>query len=299
MTLQSEAEELYALPLEHFTERRNERAKEVRASGDRELAARIRKLPKPRRSAWVLNMLVRRLPDDVDRLVELGAQIRTSRENANRDELRALDQQRRELTGELTRQSRTIAAELGHDVNDPLAAEIENTLRAAMADPVGGAAVRTGLLVDGFGSTGFEPVDLDVVVAVPDAVSVPESPQPVQGPPQLRLVREPTKPTKNSRARAKAPDPAARERRRAAEALEVAREAVAEADKTRLKASQAYTEAVNGREELEHERTALQERLRTVDRELARAHRTEDKAQREHERAERDYSAAQRELERA
>lgn len=312
MTLQQEADRLYALPLEEFTASRNERAKEVRASGDRELAGRLRKLAKPRRVAWVLNMLVRRAPDDVDRLVELGGQIRAAQSAANRDELRELDRQRRELTGALTRQARSTASELGHDVDDHLAAELESTLRAAMADPSGGAALRTGLLIDSFGFTGFEPVDVDKVVAVPDAVDVPEpSPDEAISPPRLHVVREPARETKprrktdsaqqakpERRAKTKAP-PADRAREQAQQAVQSARDALTEASKGLVQATQSHTDAADHREELEAERATLQERLRAIDRELARAHRTEDKAHREQDRAERESAKAQRALERA
>ncbi|MGH3357238.1 MAG: hypothetical protein ACRDO7_00445 [Nocardioidaceae bacterium] len=306
MTLQSVADDLYGTLPEEFIARRNARAKEVRAGGDRELAARIGKLPKPRTSAWVLNMLVRGLPDEIDQLIVLGAQIREAQTNVDGDGLRALDHQRRQLTGALTQAARTIAGDLGHPVNDPLAAEVENTLRAAMADPAGGAALRTGLLVDSFGTTGLEPVEVEVV-AVPDAVSAPpprptpQPPRPSSPPPRptpqparrLKVVRQPAATPR------KRPVPEPRVRRQAQEALEQARTALAEADQARDRAAQSHAAATEHREELEAERSQLQERLRTIDRDLTRAHRAEDKADRERLRTEREHAGAQRAVGRA
>lgn len=306
MSLQSEANDLYGVEPGEFTASRNSRAKEVRAGGDRELAERIRKLPKPRLVAWVLNMLARRLPDEVDQMVALGAAIRTAQASTDRDEARSLDDQRRQLTGALTQQARAIAADLGHPVNDPMAAEIENTLRAAMADPAGGAALRTGLLVDSFGTTGFEPVDISRVVAVPDAVA--EQPE---SHPHLRVVRKPAdtpkqktpkkQPAKHDKPRPpkQRDDSAVRIRRQAREALDKARDAVAETERTLSRAAQSHADAVTQREQLESERAELQERLRAVDRELTGAHRAEDRARREQERAHQKYVSAQRAADRA
>lgn len=308
MTLQSEADALYATLPEDFIAARNERAKAARASGDRELAAQIRKLPKPRLAAWVLNMLVRRKPDEVDELVDLGAEIRAAQADADREELRALDAQRRQVTRALTEQARTVAADLDHHVNDPLAAELENSLRTAMADPVGGAALRTGLLVDSFGTTGFEAVDVERVVAVPGAVSV--SPEPQR---HLRVVREPPKKPAPKKAAAKAPAAKPPVAKKAATAttkqpapkpqpdpeVGVRRQAHEASQAALLTAREAHADAQRNREQLESERATLQDRLRTVDRELTAAHRAEDRAEREQQRAERKCATAARAMERA
>lgn len=315
VTLQSEAEDLYGMVPEEFVAYRNTRAKEVRAAGDRELADQIRKLPKPRMSGWVLNMLVRRLPGDIDELLALGAEVRAAQADPDRNDVRALDRQRRDLTGALTRRARAIAGDLGHDIKDDLAAELESTLRTAMADPAGGAALRTGLLVDSFATTGFEPVEPDRVLAVPGAVSVPP-PEP-----HLSIVREhvpapkkkaPTKkaPTKNAptnttakkpaaKVPRKRPDPGTRVRREAQAALQDAHDASEGADRTLMHATRSHADAVSRREDLESERTALQDRLRALETELIGAHHVEDKARREQERAEQNYTNAMRTVARA
>src|SRR4051794_41985373 len=63
---------LYAADLEDFVGARDALAKQLRADGDREGAAAVKKLPKPTRAAWAVNRLVRERPDEVRALVEAG-----------------------------------------------------------------------------------------------------------------------------------------------------------------------------------------------------------------------------------
>jgi hypothetical protein len=51
------ADELYALPPEQFTAAPNTRAKEAKAAGEKETAARIAALRKPTVLAWLANPL--------------------------------------------------------------------------------------------------------------------------------------------------------------------------------------------------------------------------------------------------
>lgn len=293
MTLHEVAFDLYGLPPEDFTEQRNARAKRARADGDRELGERIRGLRKPRSLAWMLNMLVRRERDDVERLMELGAAMRAAQVGLDGERLRELDVQRRDLTTALTDRARSIGVDAGHEPSDALLAEVANTLRAAMADPAGAAALCSGLLLDGFGASVFEPLDVRTVVAVPDAVSVPEEasdaepyvpPAPRRAPatkPAKRPSRRParTAPTKQPATR-RADDPA-RRARQAAEALEQARGDLVAAEDTARRAEHGLAEVTATREALEAERATLQGRLRDLDRELTAAHRAEDRAERE------------------
>jgi hypothetical protein len=54
-----EPDDLYALPLEEFTAARNELARSLKAAGDADEAARVKKLKKPPVSAWAVNQLAR------------------------------------------------------------------------------------------------------------------------------------------------------------------------------------------------------------------------------------------------
>ena len=57
---------LYAEPLASFTPARDALAKDLKAAGDTEAAARAKSLRKPALAAWVVNLLVRRDAEQVD-----------------------------------------------------------------------------------------------------------------------------------------------------------------------------------------------------------------------------------------
>lgn len=160
------AHELYALSLAEFTSARNDRAKLV---ADRALAAEIRALRKPSSSAWVVNQLVRRRPDELESLLDLGRSLRDAQDDLDPDTLRALGAERRAVVAALAREAADIAVGLGHPVPPAALAELEATLQAAMTDPAAGEAVRTGCLLRTLTVSGFDPVDLTNAVALPEA----------------------------------------------------------------------------------------------------------------------------------
>lgn len=170
MSIEDVAQELYGLAPEDFTAARNAQARESKAAGDAELASRVTSLRKPTAGAWLLNQLVREHRDDVQQVLDLGARLRAAQGTLGADELRALDQQRRQLTRAVAEQAGALGRDAGRRVTAATTAQVEETLRSAMVDPVAGAALSTGLLTDTFSSTGLEPVDLSRVVALaPDA----------------------------------------------------------------------------------------------------------------------------------
>ncbi|HWI72891.1 MAG TPA: hypothetical protein VNT55_13135, partial [Baekduia sp.] len=63
---------LYGVALEDFVGERDALAKRLRADGDRDGAAAVKKLAKPTRAAWAVNRLVRSRPDEVRALVAAG-----------------------------------------------------------------------------------------------------------------------------------------------------------------------------------------------------------------------------------
>jgi hypothetical protein len=162
------ADELYGLPAADFTAARNAAAKTAKGEGDRDLAARITALPKPSTAAWVVNQLVRRHPDDVDALLELGADMRAAERARDADRIRSLSRERNLRVPALTRQARAVADDTGQAVSDAVETEIENTLTAALATEEFGAAVRSGRLTRALVWAGFgEMPELGTLVAVP------------------------------------------------------------------------------------------------------------------------------------
>ncbi|MQA81281.1 MAG: hypothetical protein GEV10_22820 [Streptosporangiales bacterium] len=140
------ADELYALPAGDFIAARDGRAAEVRADGDRETAAAIKKLRKPSSSAWLANMLVRHRQDEIAELADLGDALREAQTNLSGDELRSLTRQRRQLIDRLLPAARALATELGQPVSESVLQELEGTLQAALVDPSAAEAVSGGRL---------------------------------------------------------------------------------------------------------------------------------------------------------
>jgi hypothetical protein len=167
------AAELLSGPLAGFTAERNARAKAARADGDRDLAARIGALPKPSVSAWLIDLLAREAPDDLQRVLDLGDALRQAQDEADRPRLRELAVERRALLSEVARSTAKRAEETGQRVGETVLEEVQQTLQAALASPSAAAAVRTGRLVRALDADGFDPVDLDDAVAggAPDGVS--------------------------------------------------------------------------------------------------------------------------------
>ncbi|PXA68457.1 transposase [Cryobacterium arcticum] len=186
------ARELYGLQPAEFTAARNARAQEFKTT-DVTLAKQIGALRKPSPAAWVVNLLAREDDDGLESLLQLGEQMRDAQEQLDREALRRLGGERRTAVAALARAGADLAARLGHPPTPAVLGEVEQTLQAATSDEAAAAAVSSGLLVKALLAVGFEPVDLDDAVAVPDAPQARErrtSPAtPPKSPVQLADVR--------------------------------------------------------------------------------------------------------------
>ena len=188
------ADELYGLPIADFTPARDALVKEHKA--DKALAAAIKGLRKASVAAWVVNLLVRRDPDQVDQVVAVGAALRDAQDNLDATQLREFTKQRRQLTAAVTTTARRFAREEGVKVTQSVADQVEATITAAMLDAEAARAVRSGLLVSALEATGLGDLDLTGAVALPDALGFEATARPVAAPdptarPQLHVVRDP------------------------------------------------------------------------------------------------------------
>ncbi|MBI0293067.1 hypothetical protein JBE04_00770 [Streptomyces sp. PRKS01-29] len=159
MDLNAVADELYALPPADFTAARDERAKEARSAGDRKLAEGIRRLRRPTQAAWASNLLVRRQPDEAEQVLRLGAALRQAHQDLDGGQLRKLSAQQRQVIAALARQARDLTARAGQPIGEGAQREVEETLRAVLADPDAGRDwVRGRLAKPLTAPTGFTPV---------------------------------------------------------------------------------------------------------------------------------------------
>ncbi|WP_282948980.1 hypothetical protein [Cellulomonas endometrii] len=163
------AAELYGVAPAGFTAARTAAVRAARAAGDTAVATAVGALRKPSAAAAAVNLLVRERPQDVGRLLDLGVRLREAQAALSGTDLRALHAEQQRTMTEVVQVAVDLLAEAGGTVGAAARGQVEATLRAAMGDPDAAAAVATGLLVRDLFSSGFEPVDVDGAVAVPDA----------------------------------------------------------------------------------------------------------------------------------
>jgi hypothetical protein len=139
---------LFHGPLDEFTSSRNELAKSLRSS-DAEAADWVKGLQKPTRAAWLANQLAAREPKDVGRLLEAGRDLRAAQEDmlagsADREKLRDAAGAEEKAVASLLATAEAIGRE--HGVGAQVLTKVEDTLRAASADPEVAEALEKGRL---------------------------------------------------------------------------------------------------------------------------------------------------------
>ncbi|MFC7451006.1 hypothetical protein [Rhodococcus daqingensis] len=163
MDLDDVTDELYALDPAEFVETRTARAALARENGDRALATAITGLRKPTTVGWLVNILVRESPDEIEALLLLGAELRDAQRQLSGDDLRQLSSQRQQVVHALARRAGRIAAGRGRKVGEDSLREVGQTLHAALADPEVADQVRAGRVVAAASYSGFGPAGLSVV----------------------------------------------------------------------------------------------------------------------------------------
>ncbi|WP_367318969.1 hypothetical protein [Streptomyces sp. HUAS ZL42] len=267
MDLDTVADELYGLRPEQFTAARGERAVAALAAGDRTLAGQISRLRRPSLAAWASNLLVRRQPDQVQPLVELGEALRQAHRDLDGEQLRELVHQQRLLIGALSRQAAQLAAEAGHPIGADARREVQDTLQAVLGDPDAARQWASGRLTKA------------LTPAVGFPATTAKAPPPPAGP-AARPAKAPP-----SRRREESAASAAEQRRR--RQLDEAHRSADEADRD-LRAREAEAEeatrqaqdAKERRDTLEERVSALAQELERVEEELGQA-RTDERAARE------------------
>jgi len=181
--------ELYVLPPTDFVAARNELVRQAREAGSREVAEQLRRLRRPTRSAWLVNLLAQDSAA-MQGLSRLGRELRDAQTGLDRTELRHLAERRRHLIADLLNQARVHAAEIGVRLTPILLSEVEATLQAALVDLAGAMTIRNGRLVRPLSHTGFGPRPRAAVsgarsAAEPRPVEVPtaSTAEPVRRPP--------------------------------------------------------------------------------------------------------------------
>ncbi|MFI7702772.1 hypothetical protein [Nonomuraea sp. NPDC049480] len=155
MDLDEVADRLYALPPPEFTAAREAEARAAKEAGDVPLARDIAKLRKPTVSAWAVNKIARRHPEDLAELLDVGERLRAAWQEQDADALAELTQRRGAVTGRLSRLIRQAG-----DLSPAAAAEVDQTLDAAVVDAGAAGQVRRGHLVKPLSYSGFAPAPI-------------------------------------------------------------------------------------------------------------------------------------------
>jgi DNA repair exonuclease SbcCD ATPase subunit len=239
----------------------------------------------------VVNLLVRHETEQVEQVLTVGAALRTAQASMSGDELRVLTRQRRQLTAAVTTRARALAREHGQKVTEAVADQVEATLTASMVDEGCAAAVRSGLLVGALSATGVDAVELDTVVAVPEALgfAAPAREAPIPAKPDLHVVPDPDQDEKARAAAQEELDAAEEALAEAAESLETAAAGLAELE---ARSMQVQAEI----DELKRRIAELEETADEVDDAIGEAEDARDEAQETVADATRDRDAAARKL---
>jgi hypothetical protein len=284
--LETVADELYGLRPEDFTAARDERARAARGSGDRRLAARIAALRRPSLAAWASNLLVRGQRDQVEPLLRLGEALREAQEALDGERLRELTRQQRQLVTALARQAMRLAAGAGHPIGEPAQREVEQTLRAVLADPDAARAWATGRLTQPLAApTGFALMG-DTAVREPAPARRPPAKAPSKAPAGATPGPEPDDLDRRRRRR---------ELTRARETAERARRELSAREQEHARAGRDLADAENrlaeldrrvadlsGRlEQAEHDHRTTRERARSLGRRVRETDRALRKAERQ------------------
>lgn len=292
------ADELYAQLPADFIGARTDAVAEAKRT-DKGLARRIGELGKPTLAAWAVNLLVRESGDQVSELVELGDLLRRAQDELDPEQLRALDKQRRQVVRALAREAAKHARRAGHPVSDAVVVQVEETLKAAVADPAAAEVVLAGRLTGALTYNG---------------IGAPSEARTTTGRPPRRPAapaEPPPPPVDLGAARAAKADRAARREaeeklREARTALRTARsavdDAVGEAEQATAaarEASQAAAAARKAGEDAQARVAELEAALEQARQRAAQAEEETGAAEAEADRAEADRAAAEEELQRA
>jgi len=279
--LDSIADELYGLPPEEFTAARTAAEKQARSGGDRDLAKQIHALAKPTTVAWLANQLVRKHPDEIGPLLELGSALREATAALSGEDLRKLSAQQHRVIQALIQQARSIGRAAGHQLTDATAQGLETTLRAALADGDLADELAAGRLTSALEHVGFG--------ATPEGG--------VHTPPKPREPA-PAKP-KSSHSKERDEQRRAAERERAAKELAEAQSEADEAIAAREAARRRLDEATAAVSDLDSTVRRLKEELDRAATQHASAEREAGKARSALDHAERVARQARDRLERA
>jgi hypothetical protein len=262
--LDQEIDRLYGLPLDEFVRARDELAKRLRKQGDGAAAATVKALRKPTAGAWALNQAVRRRREETAALLAAGERLRAAHEallaGGGAGSLREAMQEERSVAAVLADCAEAIASETGKS-GPALKERVRSTLHAAAVDDEAREELATGRFVREREAVGLGPL----AGAAPPIARPRRSERPAPAPKTAARDREGSAAATAAEQRERAAQEkhaqalaatelafgeareasagAAAEHRDALDAVDAAREALAEAEQRERAARKAAREA--------------------------------------------------------
>lgn len=156
-------DQLYGAAPDEFIERRREAVRAAKHDGARELADAIGSLRKPTAAAWAVNSFVRSDDIAVEEVLDIGARLRDAVDRGDGDAIRELMRERTRVIAGVMVAVRRHADQRGEPLSAAVAAQVEQSFRAAMASTDDATLLRRGVLAaaleeSGFGAMGANPV---------------------------------------------------------------------------------------------------------------------------------------------
>ena len=124
-------QDLYALPLDDFTQARDELAARFKKDGDPATAKTIKSLKKPTLPAWAVNQLARQEAETLHRLIELRDEMTDA---SGADDIRRLAGERKRAMASLLKRAEEILEEGGHAGGANTLDAVSKTLQAGSSD---------------------------------------------------------------------------------------------------------------------------------------------------------------------
>ena len=150
---------LFRLPLEAFTQARNDLAAALRKQGLAEVSTRVKELPKPPASVWAVNQLHWQRTAVLDRLIGAGDRFRqaqTARLSGGGPDLRTSFDERREALALAVSTATAILKASGHPLTPEVLRRITTTLEAVATFGTTAFAPPRGRLIADLAPQGFE-----------------------------------------------------------------------------------------------------------------------------------------------
>src|SRR5919201_1691088 len=153
--LEQELDRLYGLPLEEFTQARNDLTTRLTKAGQAEAADEVKRLGKPTVPIWAINQAARREPADVRGLVDAAQKLREAQARGGGD-VRAQSVAERKAVQALVDAARAVLEEDERPATDATVQRIGQTLRAAAADEQAAKLLTRGRLTEELEPGGFD-----------------------------------------------------------------------------------------------------------------------------------------------